>query len=366
MGAMTDPSVIGASRWNRFGHDLTAVLFQGKFMFLFALMFGAGVVMFDRKTTPRGGARARLTDGAWLWHRRCFVLLGFGLLHAYLFWYGDILTWYAIAGLTLLWWVRRLPAHVQVWGGLGLFALGTLPLLALTLLGLWAESRGEVTKSDLIGSDAAEEIRAYLGSWADAARFRFFQTILMHLLFGPLFLPALWGIMIAGMGLTRLGVLTGERSLRFHATLGLVLTVTGLAVTLAVYAALRSSTELSGFVWQSTAQLVGMPLALGYAQLVVAAARLPAMAGVTRALANVGRMALTNYLLHTLICTSVMYGYGLGRYASVEYPALFGLVGAVWGVNLVFSTLWLRHFAYGPMEWLWRQATYLGFNTRSA
>jgi uncharacterized protein len=360
MAAMTDPSVIGPAPANRVFHDLTATVFFGKFMFLFAMMFGAGVVLFDRKTTPRNGRKPRLTDGAALWHRRCAALLLFGLLHAYLFWYGDILTWYAIAGLTLLWWVRKLPAAVQILAGLGLYLFGALILAALTALGLWAISRGEITPAEMSGGDPAEEVAAYLGTWADAFGFRFFQTIKMHLLYGPMYLPAIWGMMILGMGLTRTGVLTGERHTRFHATLGLTLVAVGGLLTAACYHWVHELSDHPGLAWQGIAQLVGVPLAIGYSQIVVALARTRVMAPVTRAFADVGRMALTNYLSHTLLCTTIMYGYGLGHFAGVPYPELFGIVLAVWAFNFVFSALWLRFFAYGPAEWLWRQATYLG------
>lgn len=389
MAAMSDPSVIGPGRWNQFGHDLTATVFLGKFMFLFAMMFGAGVVLFDRKTAPGGDAfcggcgydraglprgaacpecgshitRARkpkLTDGAWLWHRRCLVLLGFGLIHAYFFWYGDILTWYAVAGLTLLWWVRKLPAHTLLWGGLGLYVLGALLLAGITAFGVWALSAGKAEADQMMGAPPAEETVAYLGTWWDAFRFRFFQTLMLQLVFGFVYMPAIWGIMALGMGLTKLGILTGERSIRFHATLGVALVVVGGLMTFGGYAAAGEITQHDGFLWQGFAQLIGVPLAIGYSQIIVTLARLPHFAGPTKALANVGRMALTNYLMHTLICTTLMYGYGFGRFGSVQYPALFGIIIAVWIANFAFSALWLRFFTYGPMEWLWRQGTYLG------
>lgn len=360
MAAATDPSVIGPGWWNGFGHTVTATVFLGKFMFLFAMMFGAGVVLFDRKTTPRDGRRARLGDGAGLWYRRCAVLLGFGLVHAYLFWYGDILTWYAIAGLTLVWWVRKLPAAVQVWGGLGLYVLGALLLLGVTALGLWAVSAGKVSEAEVMGGDPALETAAYLGSWADAARFRFWQTLMMHLFLGPVFLPAIWGIMVLGMGLTKMGVLTGERSLRFHAWLGVVLVVVGGALTAGVYTAVTGAAEHPGFLWQGMAQLVGVPLAVGYSQFVVAVAKWDAARVPVEALARVGRMALSNYLLQTLVMTTLMYGYGFGLFAKVGYPGLFGLMLAVWIANFAFSALWLRWCSYGPAEWVWRKLTYLG------
>jgi uncharacterized protein len=360
MAAMTDPTVIGPGAWNRFAHDLTSTVFFGKFMFNFALMFGAGVVLFDRKTAPRDGRPARLSDGAWLWHRRCLVLLILGLIHAYFFWYGDILTWYAIAGLTLLWWVRKLPAQVLLWGGLGLYFLGAMLLAALTVFGVWAISSGEVEGSEMMGAPPADEIAAYLGTWWDAFRFRFFQTLMIQVVFGFIYIPALWGIMAMGMGLTKMGILTGERSLRFHATLGIVLVTVGGLMTFGGYVAAGEITDYRGFLWQGFAQLIGIPLAIGYSQIIVTLARLPLFAGPTKALANVGRMALTNYLMHTLICTTLMYGYGFGRFGSVQYPALFGIIIALWIANFAFSALWLRFFAYGPMEWLWRQGTYLG------
>lgn len=355
MAAMTEPSVMGPGVWNQRGYDITATLFLGKFMFLFALMFGAGVVLYDRKFQNRPGST--LATGAWLWHKRCAVLLVLGLVHAYFFWYGDILTYYAVAGLTLLWWVRRLPVPLQIWGGLGAYAFGALCLFGFTMFGVWAYSQGSIGDEDLMGNPV-EETAAYLGGWADALRYRAIQTLFFQLTFGFLFMPALWGIMTLGMGLTRAGILTGERSLRFHATLGVVLTAVGLALTLGLFGLVHSSTELGGFVWQGMAQLVGVPLAIGYSQLVVTLARLPALRGPARIVANVGRMALTNYLMHTIVCTTIMYGYGLGRFGSIEYPALFALVAGVWIANMAFSALWLRFFDQGPAEWLWRKATY--------
>lgn len=386
MEAILDPALMGPGLWNQIGHDVTAMAFLGKFMFLFALMFGAGVVLFDRKTEPRPttcfcgrdlkdhdphepcpdcgmtvrvAPPAQLGDGAGLWYRRCLVLLGIGLIHGYFFWYGDILTMYAISGLTLLWWVRKLPAKTQLWGGLGLFALGSLVLLGLVLLTLWLYQEGQLSREELMGSDPQTEIEGYLGSWVEALQTRASQTLMAQAT-GLLLLPSLWGMMIAGMGLTKLGILTGERTLRYHTTLGAVLVAVGGLLTYGIYGWVQSISEMPGLLWHGMAQLVGVPLAIGYSQLVVAMARVRWFSLVTQALANVGRMALSNYLLHTVICTTIMYGYGFGIFASIEYPDLFRLIAALWVVNFAFSALWLRFFSHGPMEWLWRKGTYRG------
>lgn len=360
VNAMTDPTIMGETWWNNTAHSIMEIGFLGKFMFNFGMLFGAGVVMFDRKTTPTDRPPT-LKDGWQLWYRRCAVLLAFGILHAYLFWFGDILVWYAVSGLTLIWWVRKLPVKLQIWGGLGLYLLGALVMVGSILIGVWAVSVGHVTVDEL-GINPDAEINAYLGTWWSAFAQRFITSAMFQLFLFPLFLPALWGIMTLGMGLTRAGILTGQRSTRFHATLCASMLALGAVTTGGTYLFIQNL-DLpvpSGSVWQGVSQAVGVPLAIGYSQLVVLACRAPALRRPIAGLAHIGRMAMTNYLLHTLICTTLFYGYGLGLYASIPYPQLYAIVLAVWIVNFVFSAFWLRHFRYGPFEWLWRRLTYAG------
>ena len=106
------------------------------------------------------------------------------------------------------------------------------------------------------------------------------------------------------------------------------------------------------------AQPIGVPLALGYASLIIALSKIGLFKIITIPLAAVGRMALTNYFAHTLLCTTFFYGYGLGYFAKIEYPELWIVVGSVWAFNICFSMLWLRFFKMGPFEWVWRCLTY--------
>ena len=362
MAAGTDPtSVMSDSPANTLAHDITSTLFLGKFMFLFALLFGSGVVMYGRKydtADASGRYHTGLARGASLWYIRCAVLLVFGLIHAYLFWYGDILTFYAVAGLTLLWWVRRLNPKLQLWGGLGLYFLGASLMVGFSLLGLWAYHAGHIG-ADELSADPAAEIAGYTGTFIDAFQVRFFTTISFQFMFVLFFTPALWGIMTAGMGLTRLGFLTGEQSVSFYLTLACVLIPAGLVTTIPAYLGIHAVVdELPGFVWQSLAQPVGVPLALGYAALIIALSKLAWAKLLTVPLAAVGRMALTNYFSHTLLCTTFFYGYGLGYFAKIEYPQLWLVVLSVWAFNIIFSMLWLRFFRMGPFEWVWRCLTY--------
>ena len=369
MAAGTIPErVLSDSSANRIAHDITSVVFLGKFMFLFALLFGAGVVIYAKKFEPQAtqtdSAETRLTNiklttGASLWYMRCFTLLIFGMLHAYLFWYGDILTLYAVAGLTLLWWVRRLDPRIQLWGGLGLYFLGALLMLALTALGYIAYQQGHVTLEELTGGDTTHEIKGYQGGFISAFTTRFLTTLMMQIFFGILFMPALWGIMTMGMGLTRLGILTGERAFGFYLKAAFVLLPLGALLTVALYILTNRFGEVSGYIWQGTSQLIGVPLSLGYGAIIIAFAKARAARLLTYPLACVGRMALSNYFAHTLLCTTFFYGYGLGYFAKIEYPALWLIVLVVWAFNIIFSMLWLRAFKMGPFEWIWRCVTYM-------
>lgn len=388
MIAGTNPDeVMSPSHANHLAHDITSTLFLGKFMFLFALLFGSGVVMYSRKfdqetfckcaacgynleglaetvscpecnSSQRAFAKHTLAKGASLWYLRCAILLGFGLIHAYLFWYGDILTFYAVAGLTLLWWVRRLDPKLQLWGGLGLYFAGALLMVGFSLLGYWAYTSGQIPAEQL-SADPEAEIVGYLGTFVDAFRTRFLTTLSFQLMFGILFMPALWGIMTAGMGLTRMGYLTGSKPTKHYALLAALLIPTGLALTgLAYYTTQTAFDPIPGFMWQSFAQPVGVPLALGYAALVIAMSKCGWAKLITIPLAAVGRMALTNYFTHTLLCTTFFYGYGLGYFGQIEFPTLWLVVLSVWAINITFSMLWLRSFSMGPAEWVWRTLTY--------
>lgn len=361
MAAMTDPTVIGDTPANNLAHDITSTVFLGKFMFLFALLFGAGLVMYSRKfdtADDNGKYHTKLHNGWSLWYIRCAVLLVFGMIHAYLFWYGDILTFYAVSGLTLLWWVRRLNPKLQLWGGLGLYLLGALLMTGFSFLGLWALNNGHITADELSG-DAAAEIKGYTGSIVDAFMVRFPTTLSFQFLFGIMFMPALWGIMTTGIGLTRLGFLTGERSTRSYILLASILIPTGLLTTYLAYQGVHTGyKENAGFVWQALSQPIGVPLAFGYAALIIAMSKSAWAKPITTPLAAVGRMALTNYFAHTLLCTTFFYGYGLGYFAKLQFPALWLVILSVWAFNIVFSMLWLRAFKMGPFEWLWRCLTY--------
>lgn len=358
-GAMMDPAIMGGGVRNEIGRAITAVFFQGKMMALFSMLFGAGVVIYGKKFERDGdGTEAPLSRGAFLWYRRVAWLMLIGALHGVFLWYGDILVMYAVSGLLALWWVRRINPKWQIAIGLLLHLLST----AFWALVMFHESPGVDPGSGDAGfmlADAGFELTAYTGGYLDTFRARLPSLAGMWFFVTPLYTPAVTGLMMIGMGLLRLGILSGKRPPRLYADLAVLGLVGGLGLTVTLYFGLEQRWPDRGeAVWEALAQFVGIPISIGYMSLLIWIVRLGLLRPLTHALAAVGRTALSNYLLQTVLCTTFFYGYGLNYFGRIDYPGLFAVVAAVWVVNITFSLLWLRFFRFGPAEWVWRSLTY--------
>lgn len=356
MAAMYNSKAIGPSQWNEAGHTFIMLFFQGKMMFLFAMLFGAGAWLQSRKFNPDDPSERR--RGTRLWYTRSAWLLLIGFLHATLFWFGDILVWYAVAAFGLVWWAKRWSITTLLASAAGLFGLGTLFLGGLSLLGVWAVNAGHVPPDQLYGNPG-QEIAAYTGGYLDGLTYRVFFLIMMWFVYMPLFLPAVTGIMLAGIAMIRTGFLTGNCSTRTYAMTAAIGIPLGVSLTVLAMTGFKAITpDHHGMLTMSFAQLLGIPTAFGYAALIAILVRFKLLTPLTSALAAVGRFALSNYLLQTVLCTFVFYGWGLGRFASIQYPWLLIVMLSVWAVNIAFSLIWKRYFRFGPAEWVWRSLTY--------
>ena len=326
-----------------------------KFMLLFSMLFGVGIVLWDRKTQGRS-----ITAGTGRWYARCGWLAVFGVLHGVLLWYGDILLLYALAGMVGLWFLRRLPSWALIPIGLCVYSVGT----GFMLLAAWAQStQPEGAGMPPFMPTEQSQIEAYTSGYVEGWWGRLVPLFFMWVNIPFLLIWWAAGNMCIGMGLARCGFLLGKSPAWVYGTVLAVGTPLGLGATIGLHGwAEAGDGVLRHFVFFAVVQLIGMPLSLGYASaialVVKAAARSRIAAAVSGAFANVGRMALSNYLLHSIICAVLFYGYGVGLYAQVEFPALWGVIAAIWAFNFVLSAMWLRAFRYGPFEWLWRSLTY--------
>jgi uncharacterized protein len=372
----------GADLANRLAWLINAVLFQDKMMSLFSMLFGAGLVLMSTRAAARG---ARLQG---VYYRRIFWLLIFGLVHSYLIWAGDILVYYALCGLWL-YFFRTASPRLLIALGAALIGFACLLVLALTLFAGFAErTAAEVAAAEVAGQspdqwqvviadiwndgmksffrtepqEVEKEITMYQrGSYIEIVRQRAPDMLMFQITSFPFyFLWAVGGRMLLGMGLMKLGVFAAARSWRFYIGLavagygcGLLLTAWGIGDLL------WHDFEMIEAPWGTFAFGLGtVPVALGHGAVVMLVCQADMLPWLTHRLAAVGRMALSNYLLQSLLCTTLFYGYGFGLFGKMDRVGLWGVVLAVWALQLVVSPLWLQCFRYGPAEWLWRTLTY--------
>ncbi|SFR60071.1 DUF418 domain-containing protein [Halorubrum sodomense] len=337
----------GLDYWTWFvGH----VFAQSKFITIFSALFGAGVLMFIESKEEKG------QDAVRLHLRRTAVLIAIGLLHAYLLWYGDILVTYGLTGIFLLF-VRDLDAR-RLAGLAGVFLLfiPAVELFAAISIG------GEALAGQWMPAEAAirQEVATYRGGWLDQMSHRVDSSFQRQT--SGFIGSSFWrvgGIMLLGMALYKRGVLTGERSTAFYRRLvagGAV----GVGIVVAGVAYIEANDWSAGaaLYWRQFNYVGSLLVAGGYVGLITLFVRWRGEGVVTRALAAVGRTAFTNYLLQTVIATTIFYGHGFGLFGYVSRVEAMGIVVAIWAVQIVLSVLWLRYFRFGPVEWVWRTLTY--------
>lgn len=337
---------------------LVYVFVQGKFWVLFSLLFGMGFAVMS----ARAGDAATF-NRAYL--RRCAVLLLFGVAHAVLLWPGDILHSYAVAALILLAF-GEMPDRKRLWLGIAIYAGVVLLSLLIggVLAALPADAGEELAEASGLTREAAvAAARVYAhGDFVQvtAQRWRDFMRLLES---DVVVVPMAIGVFMIGVWLVRSGRMhdvAGQRA--FFARMALYAIPAGLALvacSLALGTSFDARSQMGLMTVASAVMLAGsLPLALGYLALFVLGLGVPGLRRVLGWLAPAGRMALTNYLMQSLVAALVFHGYGLALWGQLGRAAQVALVFAVFAAQLLLSALWLSRFRFGPMEWLWRWATY--------
>jgi uncharacterized protein len=362
---------------------VNTVLFEGKMRAIFSMLFGAGMLVLTSRLEQRGLA----AESADIYYRRLLWLLTFGLVHAYFIWWGDILFFYSVLGL-FLFPLRRLSARALISVGLILLLIGAgrgllsaLELRATKNAALAADAAaasGQTLTEEQKAAQAAwteaqkesrpapeellKETEAYRGSYVDACRQRagFLAAMQPQALY-HFFVFDIGGMMVLGIGLLKLNVFSGWLSYRAYAMLAIL----GFAVGLPVEALAVSHDIASGFdplaiaFGAATHAVARVPVAVAHVAVVMLVWKAGILRWLTSALAAVGQMAFSCYILQSLICTTIFYGYGAGLFARLDRSQLLIVVAIVWVTLLIASPLWLRRFRFGPLEWLWRSLTYL-------
>ncbi|MBO9337692.1 MAG: DUF418 domain-containing protein [Chloroflexus sp.] len=339
---------------------LIMALATWKFYPLFSFLFGLGMWMQIERIQAVGGNPGRFMV------RRLLVLMGFGLIHSLLIWNGDILFVYALVGLVALLFRKVQPRTLLIWAGVlvaipvifgtGFVALGTL--LAGDMSGA---AEGMAMFRDL--EQRTIEIYAR-GSWGEIFVWRTIEWLLFQFFF---FLD---GIMLQILALFLIGMYFGKRQIfqrlnekpasERRLPAGGVCLVVGLIANLVLAWQIQVTDPSSPLaeLWPILILVAGPILSYGYLALFVALTSTAAWRRRLQPLAAVGRMALSNYILQSIICTLIFYSYGLGLFGQVGAFAGLLISIVIWVGQIGISRLWLRHFQYGPLEWVWRSLTY--------
>jgi uncharacterized protein len=326
-----------------------------KFLSIFSMLFGAGVYLFTSRIESPG------RPSGWLHYRRMLVLIMFGLLHAYFLWFGDILVHYGICGL-LLYPFRKLPPRRLILVGTGILLI---PILAgVYYIRTMGPNDFREFERDLhptptaVASDLATFRGGWLGQLSTRASEAFeFETTV----FGWEYFWRELGLMLIGMALFKLGVFSATlpKAAYLHMISGAILV--GIPLTLyGVYVNYKAGWQSMPIYFRGefVDYIASLFLAFGWVGAVMLACKSPVLRLFIGPLKAVGRAAFSNYILQTLLCTTLFYGHGFGLYGHLSRVRQFGIVLVIWTVQLIVSTLWFRFFRMGPLESLWRSLTY--------
>lgn len=373
----------GGTGINLATYQTTTILFEGTMRGIFSLLFGASIVLLTERMEQSGAG----LDTAEIYFRRMFWMLLAGFIHwSLLLWYGEILFAYAMCGFVLFAF-RKIAAKWQ---------LILAALLLLGAAGFQAQNYREAVAMEASSTDAqtakdsgqklskeqesaieewkgmrehlypTEEVSkairdVHSASYLGAVTGQFDSSYQFQWTEAPFWLIFdMSSFMLIGMALLKLGVLSAIRSRKFY--LVMMIAGYGIGIPLGLYElnlVMASGFEVMGFKSADiTYQFSRLAMVCGHLGLLLLFIKSGLLQFLQRALAATGQMALSNYLAQTLICVTLFYGFGFGLFGKLERHELYIIVAAIWLAELIWSPIWLRHFRFGPFEWLWRSLTY--------
>jgi uncharacterized protein len=333
---------------------LEEVLVSGKFYSVFSLLFGIG---FGLQLARGGDATVPR------FKRRLRILLVIGAIHAVLIWAGDILMLYALLGFTMPWFARKSNRELLRWA---VILLAVPTALYLVALGAWTTLASGASSPQSDAGMPATILAFFEAMGRGGVKDAFIGNLIFLAarwgdLIATMRFPKVLGMFVLGLWAVRAGLAQAPANHR-PVLVRWALSGWGVGLPMNVIAALAlhrwpylppSVGGLLGVVTQA----VGVPmLALGYAAtiglLVVDGRRLITV------FAPLGRMALTNYLMHSIICVVLSYGFGLGLWWRIGASTAMAIAAAIIVVQVPLSAWWLSRFTFGPVEWIWRRLTY--------
>jgi len=318
---------------------------QSSFYPLFAMLFGYGLAMQWQK------AQSRQQNFYKIGLRRLTVLFVFGLLHALLIWWGDILMMYAFCGVFLLLLLRLQSVWLVT---ISAIIFGVFQAFMLLVVGFIHFDTKVDEYLDITSVEKA--ITAYgTGNWADAFMQRLTDlSIQMSIGMWFVSLFTILPYMLLGAAASKWRLVERARELKW---LWIALAIGGLAIGIFVKSLPVMFTRT--YLFDYLKVYIGGPiLSIGYIGLIVLLCLLPVVPKLLSPFAKIGRMSLTMYILQSIIGTILFYQFGFGWYGKVSVATGVFIALGIIIVQMILAEIWLTKWRQGPLEAIWRKLTY--------
>lgn len=357
------------------------VLAEGKMRCLFSMVFGAGIILLTSRAEQRADPSA-----ADIYYRRNLWLGAFGIVHAFLLWQGEVLYPYALCALALYPFRRMAPKGLIIIAAAMMLTIAAFAIhngmdtqrtiaegkasadLKKSGAKLTEEQDGALKKWEELRKHAkpsAEEIdktnKKWRGSVLDVLKVRAGEVWRWHsMAYYHYWNLDIFSMMLLGMGLFKLGVFSGTLSMRFYAAMAAAGYAIGLSInSYTAWTRVANNFDIVVNIYSGVTYDLGrLSIALAHVAVLILLMKAGLLAWLTRSLGAIGQMALSNYLTHSVVCSTIFCGYGFALYGRLERYQLYYIVAALWIFQMIASPLWLRHFHFGPAEWVWRSLTY--------
>ncbi|WP_194777556.1 DUF418 domain-containing protein [Pararhodonellum marinum] len=385
----SEPWSQDTSNTNFWVSAVNTVFFEGKMRALFSMVFGAGIVLFTSNKEKSG------KSATGLFYKRMIWLTLFGLAHAHLLlWIGDILYFYGLIGMMAFLFRKMKPKYLAM----GVPIVAIIGFVANTLFmqnirGKYLDYKEAIALQEA-GSELGEKERAALEAWEETRKEMIpnkeevkehtalmkgsYSEVASHI--RPMawdgqfkyFVFSIWdmlALMLLGIALYKWGFLTLEWTQQQY--IKTIWIGYGIGLPLVIFAFIYNKIHFpnveSALIFIETHSINWVSLIYDFQRILIMMAHVALVmvlyqkgyfTRLMNGLRAVGQLAFTNYIMHSVICTLVFFGYGLNQYAEWEYYQLYYLVLAIWVFQLVVSPIWLKYFLFGPLEWLWRCLTY--------
>lgn len=349
---------------------------------LFSMVFGASMILLTSRLEKNA-----LISGD-IYYRRTLWLMLFGIAHAYLLYWADILYSYALCGLVLYPFRKLAPRVLLVIGialAVGDSAWTVVESLRTRSMIVQARTAEEIAGQGQRLPQAQQEVLRQWNEWRtfhrpsteelaeDASKWRgsFLSVLHARAELVPFFHAQpyysaasgnldYWSMMFIGMALFKVGIFAAQKSQRFYAwMMGIGFGIGLLLNGYTGWSIIRTNFDpVQHDLINWNYHIARLSVALGYVALIMLLCKAGIARWLTSLLRCVGQMAFSNYILQSLICSFVFTGYGLRFYGRLERYQLYYIVAAIWIFLLIASSIWLRYFRLGPLEWCWRTLTY--------